>query len=88
MNYAKWKIVFDESPTEGTVPEMVQGVLYLNELQVLGYYPDNLDTSILGKWDFTILTEEEFFNLAFAINPLITMVDGVLIPPRIEIEIS
>lgn len=85
MNYAKWNIVFDESLTEGTVPEMVQGVLYLNELQVLGYYPDNLDTSILGKWDFTILTEQEFYDLAIAINPLITMVDGVLIPPRIDL---
>jgi hypothetical protein len=85
MNYAKWNIVFDESVTEGTVPDMVQGVLYLNELQVLGYYPDNLDTSILGKWDFTILTEQEFYDLAIAINPLITMVDGVLIPPRVDL---
>jgi hypothetical protein len=86
MRYATWDIDFSPNPDEGgTTPLKLLGIFYVSHHKIAGYIPANEDILLLAQWGVVEITESAFFALALIVNPLVTMVDGVLVIPNLEI---
>jgi hypothetical protein len=78
MRYGTWNIDFSQDPNEGTTPLLTQGIFMASPTKVAGYIPDNEDISLLSGWGTVEITAADFLALALIVNPLATMVEGLL----------
>ena len=84
MRYGTWNIDFSADPNGGTTPLLTLGVFMISPTKVAGYIPADEDISLLSKWDVVEITADEFLTIALEVNPLVTMVDGLLVIPEQE----
>jgi len=82
MRYGTWNIDFSANPKEGTTPLLTLGVFMVSPTKVAGYIPAGEDISLLSGWGIAEITAAAFFTLALVVNPLATMVDGLLVTPQ------
>jgi hypothetical protein len=95
MNYATWKLNFD-NPDYGTGPEdkiaelggQAEGAWVAGEVEnggfILGYVSEPQDESELESWSFANITEEEALAFAQAIDPEAYLLDDGRIAGPIE----
>lgn len=74
MRYGKWQVLFsDDLKQGGTTPLTLNGAFYYDQEQtkIAGYLPNDTVVESLSDWDVQELTQQEFFDLAKSIDPLI-----------------
>jgi len=81
MRYATWNIDFSQNPKEGTVPLEGSGIFHVSSHKVAGSIPASQDISLLAQWGVVEIPAAAFLALALVVNPLVTMVDGLLVIP-------
>lgn len=82
MRYGTWNVDFSDNPDEGTTPLNVLGIFHISLTKIAGYIPAGENISQHGKWGTVEIPEAAFLTLAIAVNPLVAMVDGLLVIPN------
>jgi len=83
MRYATWIIKFPVDETlGGTTPLSTHGIFHVGQRLVAGYVDDAEDVGLLTDWNINIIPAQAFLGLAKTVNPLVTMVNGLLVAPE------
>jgi hypothetical protein len=86
VRYGTWNIDFSANDSEGTTPLRTLGVFMISPTKIAGYIPADENIALLSGWGTVEITASDFLALALVINPLATMVDGLLkVPTPVEI---